>query len=123
MSGEILDSREMTPDEAWAERAIEKWRNEGFYADVNGMKEIGTDEWTFYALVMPQQRYDALLAEINAERQRRWEIDVANFNRRSQPEPYEILPWEVFSAQPTFVGGMETRQEALLAAAEPFMKK
>ena len=96
---------ETNPDELFARSFIEEGVSRGFYIECQYSDIDGDRIW--YALIMPKDEYERLLAETN---------DVIRESAEAYGDRYQawnILPWSVFMEQPTMAYGT-SRREALL---------
>lgn len=97
-AGELLPN--LSEDERFAEAFVREGDERGFYVECYGMK--ATDGWTYYAFIMPKNKYEKLLLDTT---------------QKLSGE----LPWDVLVAQSTFVSDKVTRRQALESSLQAFL--
>lgn len=119
---EAMPSEEKTPDDLFAEQTIANMNRRNYYAECNGIRDLDTDTWTYYALVMPQAEYDELLASVNDRDEKQWVYDRNHGLVDGEYTLHTSLPWEDLVNHSAFVGGHLTQEAALRAAGARYIK-
>lgn len=105
-----------TYEEACAVWYRDAQRAAGYHSEFGGMLNREFTDWTYYALVIPKNDYEAYKEEVDERDRKEWARARSIGYVEGEMEDRKDLPWEDMVLHPFFEGGYDTPLEALIAS-------